>query len=253
MIDLVCVCVGGKYTPELHVGQLYNGIKKHLTLPYTFHVLTDNPNHSYYKSKDIVTHHVPNWDDANGERKYWWYKMQMYNPKWGFTGTVFYLDLDIIIVGNLDKFIDYSDNFIICQDFNRRWIKHYAVSNTSVMCFHAPNYYKIFKDFKADIQGNIKKFRGDQDYITEWFKDRDDIKWWPDTWCQSFKWECYRGGLIESGTGLDEHGKWPAHPSKYAYPDQPWIVDPQCSLVVFHGDPDPWITDFGKQNLLPNV
>ena len=253
MIDLVCVCVGGKYSPKLHVGQLYAGVKRHLTLPYTFHVLTDSPNDPFYQQPDIITHHVPDWPEANGSQKYWWYKMQMFNPKWGFTGTVFYLDLDIVIVDNIDKFISYSEKFPVCQDFNRRWIKNYEVSNSSVMCFHAPDYYSIYKEFKKDIPGYINRFRGDQDFITDWFRAGDEKTWWPESWCQSFKWDCFRGGLIESGTGLDEHNKWPAKPSKYVYPDQSWIVDSQCSLVVFHGEPDPWDTDFGKQHLLPNI
>ena len=222
-------------------------------MPYIFNVLTDKPNDPFYKTIDAVTHHVPDWPEANGERKYWWYKMQMFNRAWGFTDTILYLDLDVIIINSIDKFVDYTENFAVCQDFNRRWIRDYVVSNTSVMCFHAPNYYKIFKSFNKNVSGNISKFRGDQDYITHYFKERNDLKWWPNTWCQSFKWDCYRGGLIESGTGLDEHGKWPADPSKYMYPEQPWIMDAQCSIVVFHGDPDPWITEFGKQNLLPDV
>jgi hypothetical protein len=252
MIDLVCVCVGDRYSPELYVGQLYQAVKRHCNLPYNFHVITDS-NIKFYDSINAIVHVVPDWPEANGLRKYWWYKIQMFNPEHGFK-NVLYLDLDMIIVGDLDKFINYHPKkFAVCQDFNSRWIPDYSVSNTSIIRFHAPDHTKLYTDFVEDIPGHIKRFRGDQDYVTHYLREKSDWIWWPKTWAQSFKWDVFRGGLIESGTGLDQYGKWPAPENMYCYPEQPWILDTQCSIVVFHGDPDPYYTDFGKQHLLPDT
>jgi len=252
MIDIVCVCVGDKYPPELYVGQLYKAVKRFVSKPYIFHIITDR-SHPFYNTIDAQVHVVPDWPEANGQRKYWWYKIQMFNPEHGF-GNVLYLDLDVVLVKSLDKFFDYHpDKFGICQDFNSRWIPDYSVSNSSVMRYYAPDYTELYTEFVRDIPGYIKRFRGDQDYITDYFKDRTDCIWWPRTWAQSFKWDVFRGGLIQSGTGLDQYGRWPAPENKYCDPEQPWVLAHDCSIVVYHGEPDPWVTDFGKQHLIPDV
>ena len=118
------------------------------------------------------------------------------------------------------------------------------------MRFHAPAYYEIYDTFVQDRTANMRGNLGDQDYITKYFADRTDKIWWPQTWAQSFKWEVHHGGLIESGTGLGSDGSWPADASKYHVPNQPWVVSNDCSVVVFHGKPNPWDTEFGKQHQL---
>jgi hypothetical protein len=248
MIDIVCVCVGTAYQPELYVEQLRLGVAKHLTIPHRVNVITDNPNLPYYVANNIRTIQTQDWTEANGDRKYWWYKMQMFNRECGFTDTVLYFDLDVVITGPVDKFVDYhKDKFAICQDFNRKWILDYKVSNSSIMRFHAPTYYEIYNAFVEHRTKYMRKNQGDQDYITKYFAKRKDKIWWPKTWAQSFKWEVHRGGLIESGTGLGSDGSWPADASKYHVPNQPWVVSSDCSVVVFHGKPKPWDTEFGKQ------
>tara|TARA_R110000868_G_scaffold159793_1_gene388992 strand:+ start:2816 stop:3559 length:744 start_codon:yes stop_codon:yes gene_type:complete len=247
MIDVACVCVGDKFNPNLHVKQLYLAISKYLHQPFRFNVLTD-------RTLDLdITYNeirVPDLNLSAGDM--WWYKSYLFSRE--FTGTVLYFDLDTIPIGSLDKLIDYNPNdFLICQDFNRKWLSDYQVSNSSVMRWHAPNYYDIWDNFIANKDAIVKRHRGDQDYLTEYFTDRNDKSWWPTTWAMSFKWELFRGGLILSGTGLQGDGTWPADPNMYSYPAQPWIIPSDCSVVVFHGQPDPWDTDFGKQHLIPDV
>ena len=251
MIDVVCVCVGTAYDPELYVEQLRLGVEKHLGVSHRFNVITDNPGHPCYAKNNIRTIVVNDWPEANQPRKYWWYKMQMFDGRCRFPGTVLYFDLDVIITGPVDKFVNYhTDKFAICQDFNRHWLLDYHVSNSSIMRFHAPSYYDIMDQFNPDRKLHMAKNLGDQDYITKYFADRTDKIWWPQTWARSFKWEVYRGGLIESGTGLDVHGQWPAEASKYYKPGQHWVLPADCSVVVFHGKPNPWDTEFGKQHQL---
>jgi len=244
MIDIACVCVGDRYTPDLYVGQLYQAVKRNVTLPYTFNVLTDDPTNTFYKT--IECRIIP--VQKLSTNKLWWHKIELFNRQ-NFSRTVFYLDLDTVIIGNVDKFLNYEiEKFCICQDFNRKWIKDYHVSNSSIMRWHAPNYYDLYENFIANSEKIMRKFHGDQDYITNFFKDRTDLKWWPDTWAMSFKWEIFRGGLIKSGTGLDEHQRWPARENFYHNPEQKWILPGDCSIVVFHGIPDPYDTEFGLQH-----
>ena len=250
MLDVACVCVGDKYQPELHVKQLHASVSKHLQIPFKFNVITDQPNHPFYKTIDCQTIPVP--DIELHSNNLWWYKPYLFSKH--FTNRVLYFDLDVVITNDISKFVDYDPlKFCICQDFNRRWIPEYTVSNSSIMYWHAPTYYDIWDNFSKNTQEITQKYRGDQDYITGYFKDRQDLTWWPKSWAMSFKWEIFRGGLLQAGTGLTSDGKWPAEKTLYAYPEQPWVVPDDCSVVVFHGKPDPWETDFGKQHLIPDI
>ena len=251
MIDVACVCVGDKYDPALYVDQLYKGLCKQLNEDFNLTVLTDTPNNPFYNTIPCRTVQVPDWKGLYGPRAAWWFKMYLYSPDAGFTGTVLYFDLDVILLKNIDKFLTHEPGgFVLCHDFNRKWIPSYNVSNSSVMRWFAPHYFHIWEEFNKARDEFIAKFHGDQDFMTHYFKDRDDKSWWPHDWAMSWKWEIYRGGLIQSGTGLNDDGTWPAAPEKYHQPEQPWIIPHDCSVVVFHGEPKPWDTELGKQNLL---
>ena len=92
--------------------------------------------------------------------------MQMFNRECGFTGTVLYFDLDVIITGPVDKFVDYhTDKFAICQDFNRKFIRDYPVSNSSVIRFPVNEYNAICEHFNSNWQQLTRQFRGDQDLV----------------------------------------------------------------------------------------
>jgi hypothetical protein len=67
---------------------------------------------------------------------------------------------------------------------------------------------------------------GDQDWLYDQIKDGFDF--WPDEWCQSYKWEVReRNDVI--GIGRDR---------KFASIIEPKIKD-ATSILVFHGDPKP--------------
>ncbi len=245
LITVACVCVGTKYDPTVAVEQLRLSVRRHLHTNYEFVVLTDNPQHPYYHNIKTIT--VDDWPSANYDRKYWWYKMQLFKRN-QFRDDVLYLDLDTVITGKLYKFLDYEvGKFGICQDFNRKWIKDYTVCNSSVMRWHAPSWYRMYDEFVENMESYIKDMAGDQDFITQYLKQHSKV-WWPTEWAMSFKWELYKGGLIQAGAGMFQSAdgvlSWPADKSKYAVPNTPWVIPSECSVAVFHGDPNPWDTDF---------
>lgn len=252
MIEVACVCVGDKFPIDPCIDQLWLGLNKHLSQPFRLTVLTDKPNHEYFSNRPIRAIQIPHWHekDDNGY-PHWWYKIYLFSPNMNWKGKVLYLDLDVVLVNSIDKFTSYGDGgFSILQDFNRKWIKNYHVSNSSIMGWQPEQYYGVWEEFNTDKRKYMSRFRGDQDFITHYFRERRDKHWWPAQWAQSFKWEIFRGGLIQSGTGLASDGTWPAPPEYYHEPEQPWSINPDCSIVVFHGKPDPWQTDFGIQHKL---
>lgn len=236
MKEIALVCAGDKFDPNIHIKQIYQDLHKHCT-DFRLTVFTDQD----IPLPGVRTIRLPDWN-LHGSRQLWWYKVFMFSPQ-TWTGPVLYMDLDTIIINNIDKFWNYeTDKFCICQDFNRQFIRDYPVSNSSIMRFDSSKYHKIYEDFVANPQKIIRQYRGDQDYITDYFKERQDKAWWPREWAMSYKWEIKHGGSKVGG--LDVH-----YPDDYWHPEHEDIVPEQCSIVVFHGKPDPFDTEFGKKRL----
>lgn len=221
MNNLICVKWGTLYGPE-YVINLYNAAKRNSTKKFMFHVFTDNED-NLPRKPDWVFHRLPNWN--LGPNKAWFYKMEMFSNKHGLVGRNLYMDLDIIVTGNLDPFWDYHpDEFVICQDFNRVYIKNYRGINSSVMAWRDNTLNHVYDSFVTDRDRHVMKHRGDQDYLQEAIKDRH---LWPEQWAMSYRWEIWRGGI-------QGH-----RPSNYALEEHRSIVPPDCKLVVFHGRPKP--------------
>jgi hypothetical protein len=106
------------------------------------------------------------------------------------------------------------------------------------MRFNPQDNTEIFEYFDQNLKDIVRRFRGDQDYLTWWFKTRESY-WWPRDWAMSYKWEILHGGTKHGGTSV-------TYPNDYLQPDIEWLDPEDCSIVVFHGNPDPWDTHFGN-------
>lgn len=241
--EIALVCAGEKFNPQLHVLQIYRKLKLHCT-NFRLTVLTDNPGSVNIMGLPIRTVLLPDWGLA-GPRNLWWYKIAIFNPELEWKGPVLYMDLDTIIVKNIDKFFDYNlGKFCICQDFNRKFAQEYPVSNSSIMRFEPGGSIatQLYNIFCTDRKASMRKFRGDQDYITDFRKNRDDMEWWPTEWAMSWKWEIMHGGAFHGRPMIDAHD--------YHNLDVPYIIPDDCSIVVFHGYPGPFETEFGEQQII---
>lgn len=238
-INIACVCIGNKYDPELYVSQLYKGVKRNIHSDFNFVVLTDNPQHPVYQTIPCRTVQAPNWN-MQGPRQAWWYKMYLFSEHMGFNGWVLYFDLDVVIFDDIQKMVDTHNNekqFYICQDFNRYQNPNYAVSNSSVMKWYAPNQYRMYNEYMSDRSANRIRHAGDQNWITDYYNKHPGKQWWPKEWIMSYKWELEKGGLQPRNRGA------------YNHPDKEYVIPAECSVAVFHGKPDPYDTDFGKKYL----
>lgn len=97
----------------------------------------------------------------------------------------------------------------------------------------------IYQQFQENPRLAMR-FHGDQDWI--WKTSKDRLKFWPDNWIQSYKWEIRNReelimlhGQRQFKTVRDD-----------VYPHQ------DCCIAVFHGDPNPaQVQDkFVKENWL---
>lgn len=216
MINFCCVYYGTKYKVE-YVQKLYNMIQRHLTIPHKFICFTDNIRLNKMVEGDIECKpfHYHNYQG-------WWNKLQLFSPEVELEGVNFYLDLDVVLLDSIDKFVEYGneDSFCITRDFSysdRMW-------NSSVMKWNNKTATDlIWKPFLAN-KTQFMSLQGDQNVISDCIRDKDNCLSYPDEWTFSYKW---RSRI------------------KPAFSRADWTFEqvPGASIAVFHGSPNPHESD----------
>lgn len=109
LITIACVNVGSKY-PRHYVDILRRSVKHHLTKEHRFVCLTDNARHyPEIDTVDITSLNLPRW----------WSKMALFCPEIRGAGRVLYLDLDMVVCGDLAPLLEVENEFAICENFTR--------------------------------------------------------------------------------------------------------------------------------------
>jgi hypothetical protein len=226
---VVCLKHGNKYGPE-YVNNLYNMVKRNLTLDYEFVCFTEN---SENIDPEITIMPLPELP-VNG----WWYKPMFFNPKLELKGTILFLDLDLVIFRNIDNLFSYEPTrFVIIRDFNRHLIKGYNKFNSSVFRLDTGSHPQVYTEFIKNAKSICSRYPGDQDWIRK--QITNDFYYWPDEWIQSYKWEM---------RGKPKYNGAPRGQRDFLTNGDPKIKD-ATSIAVFHGDPnphnckDPWVKE----------
>ena len=219
MISILCVRFGKRYGKE-YVERLRNMVSRHISLPYEFICLTDDP-----EPIDGVRLIVqPNAGYSRG----WWHKVHMFDSSLPLQGRILYFDLDIVIINNINKLVENCGNeFYGILDFNRKFHQSYRSLNSSVLSWPHGSQTNLWTEFNKDTK-SAQKLHGDQDWIWRWNKDR--IKFWPSSWIQSYKWEIRNKDELMITQQRQRNFKTVNHHI---------TVDDECSVLVFHGEPKP--------------
>ncbi len=227
MLNIVCLKHGNKYSP-VYVNKLYSMTMRHLTVPHRFICFTDN---SAGLFPSIEVKMLPKIPGISG----WWWKIFLFNKDLFPKGdTIFFMDLDTVIVNNIDHLVSPSDIFVGLRDVSRAFNLPTKLGS-AIMKFPAGHFSELWENLLIDPKLMIK-YRGDQDLI--WDFRKNDITFFPDEWIRSYKWEIRnQSELYRSSTG------W--HFTNTRSP----IIPPETSIIVFHGTPnlhevnDPIIVD----------
>tara|TARA_B100000242_G_scaffold308_1_gene263 strand:- start:741 stop:1460 length:720 start_codon:yes stop_codon:yes gene_type:complete len=202
---------GNRYGPEF-VNRLYLSIKKHTKRPTQLHCFTDNSKgvHPDILIKPLPKINLPETISFTPWRKLsiWQYPLNRLN------GDVLFLDLDLVITGNLDRFFDFKPGkYCVIENWTQIGKN---IGNTS--CFRIPigKYNFIFDKFQKSPYKIWKTHHIEQIYLSNEIKDQ---VFWPDEWCKSFK-----------------HNLLPKWPMRFW---QPAKLPKNTSIVAFTGKPDP--------------
>jgi len=216
-VTVLCVRYGTKYGRE-YVERLRNMVARHLTIPYEFVCLTDDPR----PIEGVRTLY----QQSSGYNRMWWQKVHMFDPTLDISGRILYLDLDVIIGNDMNKLVtNLDDKFMGILDFNRKFHPSWKYLNSSVMSWMHRSQTDIWTKFIENKQ-NAQRMQGDQDWI--WHCAKNRITFWPKEWIQSYKWEIRSREELHQRTGKGGF--------KTIKTDG---IDPNCAIAVFHGDPNP--------------
>ena len=226
-IDCACVIHGDVYSWE-YVEKLHHMLQANLTSSVRLHVFTEPTRRV---PKPFVRHDLVDWPGIHGRRRAWWYKMQMFDPVHELN-QVLYLDLDVIITGNID-WITHLDPgyFWSIRDFRKLWRPNWQGINSSVMYWNTSAFAKIWKRFsKNNVDLVARQHAGDQDFLTANI-DAHNLRFFDDAAVRSWRWQVSDGGI-------DPYTRQPLRLGAGA------VMTPGTSIVVFHGTPKPHeITD----------
>jgi hypothetical protein len=144
-----------------------------------------------------------------------WRKLSVWQaPLEGIDGDVLFLDLDVVLTGNIDAFFDYlPGEFCVAENWTQPGQR---IGNTSCYRFPVGKHKYIFDDFNRDPDTILARYRVEQHYISDVIKG---MYFWPAEWCLSFK-----------------HSLIPAWPLNFFYAPR---LPATARLVAFTGKPDP--------------
>ena len=230
---ILCLKHGVKYNYD-YVNKLYNMVSRHCTLDFEFVCLTDN---TQGLDPNIKTIPLPDYLEG------WWCKPYMYSNDLPLSGTILYMDLDVVISNNIDKLFTYEpDHWCVIRDFTRKMRPKWTKYNSSIVRFKTGQLSHVWENFKKDQKQIQHRLFGDQDWLYEATRDTQAMLW-PDSWIQSWKWEVRTEFQFFPG-GLKGNRKFKNKENV--------IPRIECCVCVFHGDPnphncdDPWVVDNWK-------
>jgi len=227
---VLCLKHGTKYSSD-YVNKLYNMVQRNCTLKYEFVCLTDDATDLNPNIKVIA---LP------GGLSGWWCKLYMFSRDLPIHGTVLYMDLDVVIAGNINKLFTYQPtHWCTIRDFTRAMRPDWKKYNSSVVRFQTGELHHVWEEFdknKLEIQ---RRLHGDQDWLYEATRTKQAMLY-PDSWILSWKWEVRKSKEYDYG-GTKGNRKF-----RHIENVKPKV---ECCVTVFHGDPnphnceDPWVID----------
>ena len=217
--NVACMKWGVKYGPE-YVNKLFNMVKRNTTVPFNFVCYTDNPDGLLDK---IDARPLPEMSFKDGKER-GWRKLSLFRKDIDLSGRVLFLDLDVVVVGNIDEYFTMGGDVILTKHWKPS--KKQGIGQTSVYRFEAgahPELYEYFMEHEDEVR---RTYRHEQAYVCAMTSKLGYLSFWPEKWMPSFKYVCMR-------------------PFPLCFFMRPHLPE-DAKIVVFHGTPTPAEAVAGK-------
>lgn len=212
-VNIICMKWGTKYGAE-YVNTLFNMVSRNITLPFQLTCFTDDASGI---NPQIRVCDLPALDLPSGTPERGWNKLTILQQNLaGIRGEVLFLDLDVVIVGNIDELFSYPAEFAIIRDAK---LRRRMIGNSSVFRFKAGAHEPILHKFRREFSIIQQQYRNEQAYLSAEVHQQNQLSFWPDAWCPSFKYHCMK--------------PWP-----FSYFRTAEIPD-NAKIIIFHGHPEP--------------
>jgi hypothetical protein len=212
MKQIVCMNWGTAYGAD-YVNRLYGMVSRNITGPFKLVCYTDNREGIH---PDVELHDCPEVDIPHPKRNRGFRKISLWADQLpGLEGDVLFLDLDIVITDNIDCFFDYEpdSDFVVIHNWTQ---PEKRIGNTSAYRFKIGSHPYLLSNLLENHEEVMARFTNSQTYISYTV---NNMSFWPDEWCRSFKVHCVPRGVKR------------------------WMVEPHLpegtKLVAFPGTPNP--------------
>ena len=176
---------GDRYAP-IFVNRLYSSVRMNLTRPFRFLCLTDDDSEL---APEVETHPLPHIDLPENHARTTWLKLGLFmDNQVEIRGDCLFMDLDVLITGNIDCFFDYMPGK---RCIIHNWIQQHLVfkkrpdiGNSSIFRWRANSMQFVVDKFYSERDWALSNFKPPQVYLTYALGER---YWWPESWVRSFK------------------------------------------------------------------
>lgn len=227
---VVCMKWGKLYTHD-YVNVLFHAVSKNVTGKFRFVCLTDNaegidPKVECIPIPDIGLHNEHFYHGA-------WPKISILKDDlFSSHSKVLFIDLDMVICGNLDQMFTYSDKFVAINE--GVWNATPPSLMSSIFCFETGKYQYIVDALSSNVEEVTHKYDIEQNYLHNALKEKE---YWPSEWIVSFK----------------RHLRKPLIVDMFVQPAEP---SPGTKIIAFHGKPRPIDlvnSYFGNRDVFPHL
>lgn len=185
--QVICINWGTKYGAD-YVNRLYGMVARNITPPFTFTCFTDNS--AGFRS-EVQAAPLPNLDfELPVTRKGIWPKCRLWSETLGdLTGPVLFLDLDLVVTGNLDGFFSYGDpdDVILARNPSNPLER---LGQTSVYRFPVGKLLPLLEQFAQAPLAIAEEYKYEQRFVTR--NAPGGVSFWPKDWVLHFRQQCRR-------------------------------------------------------------
>jgi hypothetical protein len=265
--QVICITWGPKYGPR-YVNRLYAMVARNITPPFTFTCFCDSPDGI---RPEVRTEPLPPLDvEMPTGTEGIWPKARLWGRELGpLTGPVLFMDLDMVVTGNLDGFFAQGapEDVILARNQSTPFER---LGQTSIFRFPVGKLTPLQDRFRADPQAIADAYRFEQRFVTR--EAPGGISFWPQGWVRHFRRDCVRAFplnyalapklppdarvVIFPGGVLPPHaiaGQW----GKYQIPGSGWSHirrltapdrhDPPIRHLRHYLKPSPWVAEAWRE------